>query len=496
MTPGRLVDGVARNARHLGHHQGTGDPGEGDLSIFVSHIEPVGRNLAVLSVHHLPVGICDFELDACKRRLLVRTGQFIDDQTTLGLVAELQLDRLAGSDHRRLGRVIQQVARLRPGLPNHQGRARVDPLHQEATRAVGDELAVGVTHYGAGTVGDNELHVGERCLVCPGGHLGHQQAALGRVTKIELDHILLFTADIHTLRCGVDYVAVIACQFLTNVVAGLQAGDREGPVPRCHIGPDDRAPAAGGVPAQITELKTAVGDCFPRLGIVFPDHKGTQGSVLKNKGMALPSGHKCLLGVRILDGIAGGWLQFLDPEPAVFESLTRASQLDAAVFIRHKDAQIIEFARRGLIAGVPDLKAHIGEPLMGDAVFFDNFNDRCFVVLKIDVAVPVWMERDQLAGRIQQVRLRHTFLRNFIDDRQQIFHRGRPIRACFDLGDRGAVGRLHDEHTVFHWASIVGVILVDGQGGAFVVGQDNGACPAGEQLHMMLGGVDEVIRHR
>ena len=86
----------------------------------------------------------------------------MDDQIALGLIAELQGNRLPGLDLGGLGRVIQQEPFLCPGLLDHQRRAGLDALDEDGARGIGGEVAVAVAHHGAVALGHKELNIGNR----------------------------------------------------------------------------------------------------------------------------------------------------------------------------------------------------------------------------------------------------------------------------------------------------------------------------------------------
>ena len=58
-----------------------------------------------------------------------------------------------------------------------------------------------------------------------------------------------------------------------------------------------------------------------------------------------------------------------------------------------------------------------------------------------------------------------------------------------------AVRPLDQKHRAGDGAPVSGVALVNGQIGALVILQADGGVLAGEQLHMVLRGVQDVVRH-
>ena len=59
-----------------------------------------------------------------------------------------------------------------------------------------------------------------------------------------------------------------------------------------------------------------------------------------------------------------------------------------------------------------------------------------------------------------------------------------------------AVCRFHQEHGIGYWLPAVGVPFHHGQIWPLVILQTDGAVLTGEEFHMVLRGVQDVIRHR
>ena len=116
------------------------------------------------------------------------------------------------------------------------------------------------------------------------------------------------------------------------------------------------------------------------------------------------------------------------------------------------------------------------------------------MIFEIDIRVPVGLERNQLAGSVQQVGLRDAFLDDLIDNGKQIFHGYGAIRSGGHLSDCAAICRFDCEHSPGYRFVSVGVTFVDRQTGPLVVGQAQLRGPAGGQLHMVLRGVQNVVR--
>ena len=96
---------------------------------------------------------------------------------------------------------------------------------------------------------------------------------------------------------------------------------------------------------------------------------------------------------------------------------------------------------------------------------------------------------------VREVGGRHRFFRNFVDTGQQVLHRGRAVRSGCHFCHTMAVCPLDQEHCTGDRRAGVCVALVDGQVGALVILQADGGVPAGEQLHMVLRGVQDMVRY-
>ena len=118
------------------------------------------------------------------------------------------------------------------------------------------------------------------------------------------------------------------------------------------------------------------------------------------------------------------------------------------------------------------------------------------MVFKVHRMVTVGIEGYQLTGSIQQIRRRNGLLSNFIDAGQQVLQLGTAVRSGTDLIDAVAVSGTDDEHGIGDGLASIGIVLINIEVGADLILDDQSAGLAGEQLHLVLTQVDDVIRHR
>ena len=186
--------------------------------------------------------------------------------------------------------------------------------------------------------------------MCHAVDLFDQQTSLGGVAKIELYHILLFSADVGSLRCRVDHMAAVTCQFLNDISALLQSCDRKAAVCRGLIGADDCAARARGA-REVLHLKDCALYRFSGDRIVFPDHQRRQRNVLEGQGLA-GAGLNIDLLHGFLDGVACRRLQLSYFVPAI----TQTGELELSIFIGIEGAEVIDFTAAGVVAGIGNLK--------------------------------------------------------------------------------------------------------------------------------------------
>ena len=390
-----------------------------------------------------------------------------------------------------MGGIVQNVAAiLGAHLFYDQRGAGIDTFNQEGTCAVGGELAVGITHHGAIRGGDEELYVGQ-------GFLRHtvdlfdQQSALGRVAEVQLYHILILAADIGGLGRSVNDVAAVTGQFLHDIGAFIEPSDGEASAGRSLIGANDCTAGAGSA-GEVLDLEYGVLHSLSGDGIKLEDNQRAERSILESNNLALAGLDEDFLHGRIFDPIPGHRLQFSDFVPAIFQ----VGDLELAVLVGIEIAEVIDLAAFGIVAGIGHLELCTLQWLTRDAANLIDSQAGLLMVFKVHRVVAVGIESHKLTGSIQQIRGRNRLLGNLIDAGKQVLQLCTAVRSGADLIDAVAVSGTDDEYGVGDGLAGVGIVLVNVEVGADLVLDDQRTCLAGEQLHLVLTQVDDVIRHR
>ena len=212
--------------------------------------------------------------------------------------------------------------------------------------------------------------------------------------------------------------------------------------------------------------------------------------------MALTSGDKGLLCVRVRQSKARRRLQLLYPKPTVTKREVRVGEHDTALFIGVENAQVVVLSGSGVVGGIPDLERHIFDSIMCDGIFLDDLDGRALIILEIDIPIPVGEQRHHLRLLGQQVGLRDRLFDDLHDAGQQVLHHGDAVLVRLHFRDRVAVRTFHQIDRMLNRLPGVGVGFMDIEVGALVVGQSDRAGLAREQFYMVLGIVRDVVLHR
>ena len=117
------------------------------------------------------------------------------------------------------------------------------------------------------------------------------------------------------------------------------------------------------------------------------------------------------------------------------------------------------------------------------------------MVLKVHRMGPVGVQSDQLGFRVHEVGRGDGLLGDLIHAGEQVGQNRLALRVGLDLIHAVAVRGLHQKHRVGNRLPGIGVPLVDHEVGAALVLDGDRGCLAGEQLHVVLSQVKDVVRH-
>ena len=209
--------------------------------------------------------------------------------------------------------------------------------------------------------------------------------------------------------------------------------------------------------------------------------------------MSLTGRDEGLQGIGVRDGESMGRFQLLHPEPAVPQGELRVAELDAAIFVRIEDTQVVVLAGAGVVGGVPDLEGNVGHPLEGDRVLLDDLDDRPLVVLEVNRMGPIRVERHQLGLGILQPGGGDGLLRNLIYTRQKVLQDRPAVLVRLNLIHAVAVRCPDGKYGVGHDLAAVCVMLIYDEVRPSLVLYDDLGGLAREQLHMIFPNVDDVV---
>ena len=205
LTLASRVDSVSRDRLGLFDHDGAGDAGNHDLTIFIGLVEALAGQVAVGVVYIAALGVGQFKLHTGKR-LMGHRVQFPDHKGSLCLIIKAQSLYLARLDLNGLGGCVQDVALQGLDLSRGDSSARLQIRDDDAAVLVGDVLAVGGAHHRAAGIGHQESHT----LQGRGGALDilfNDQGGAGGVVEGQRLRVVGVDLDRLSLGSGVDGVA-------------------------------------------------------------------------------------------------------------------------------------------------------------------------------------------------------------------------------------------------------------------------------------------------
>ena len=222
----------------------------------------------------------------------------------------------------------------------------------------------------------------------------HQQVPLGRISKIELHHILLLAADVDRLRCGVDDMAAVTGKLFDDISAFFQPRHGEAAVGGSLVGADDRTASAGGA-GQILHLKHSALHCCTCHAIILPHDEGRERNVFKGQHFT-GAGLDVDLLRGLLDGVPRGRLLLCYLVPAV----PQTGELELTVLAGVVGAEVVDLAAAGIVAGVGNMEFRTLQGVSRHAVHLFDGQRGLLMVFKINGVVAVRIERRKLRGCI------------------------------------------------------------------------------------------------
>ena len=283
----------------------------------------------------------------------------------------------------------------------------------------------------------------------------------------------------------------VTCQFLYDVSAFIEAGHGETAVGRGLISADNRAAGAGSA-GQVLHLEHGIADSLAGDRIELINHQRAEGRVLEGYSLAFTGLDEHFLRGRVFDAVAGYRFHFRDLVPAVLQ----IGELELTIGIGIEITKVVDLTAFGITAGIDHLELCALQRLARHAADLVDSQAGLLVVFKVNRMVTVGIEGHELAGSIQQIGGGNGLLGNFIDAGKQVLQLCTAIRSGADLIDAMTVGGSNDEYGVGDGLAGVCIVLIDVKVGADLVLNDQRAGLSGEQLHLVLPQVDDVVRNR
>ena len=451
-----------------------GDVRNGESACAVRHIFAVGV------ADEIAVGIRDKELH-------VRDGSvrhsihLFHEHAAIGLIAELQRHHGIALDLDALRRIIQNVAVFCPHLTGDDCHAGSQAVNADASRAIGHVAAIRRTDHTSVRIGDEELHIGNRCA----GHgvlFDNKQRTHLIVAEGHGNDVLILTGKIDRFRGVGDHVPVRRGDLLADISACLEASHDNGSIARSAVLTDDRATRTGGA-AKVADAEPRAFQRLTALTVHLADDDGGKGRVFENQHLALTTGDEAFLRGRLLDGVPGRRLQFHHLVPAILD----LRENDFSACIGKIGAEVVELAGVGVVAAIPDLELGTLDGIAGDTVHLADLQaglegveeggGRGFAGLQCHF-LRDGAEND-MAGNID-LRYFECANRNRVEENPpMVIGRGAGRKAAVDLLD--TVGHALDGLTI-------GDVLLDNfKTGLFIVNESDLGGFAGAQRHGLLG---------
>ena len=557
------------------HYASAGNqPVNAHLTVLVTAVDAIGiAHQGAVRIGHLKFGVLEGHAG-------IDAAHLTDEEAAHGLVAELQGFGLVGVDLDRLGNLVQDIARAGSGFLDHQSGSRHKVRDQDGSRAVGGEVAVGISDHSAVRGGNEKLNITQR-LAGHAVHLFDEHSAVLAVGEGEGDAVLLLAGDVGRLRRSIHDIPVGRGDFLHDIRPSVQPGDYNVAVAGGLILTDDRAAAAGGS-AQVANPEPGVGQGCAGVGINLPNDQRRLGNVLEGDlhgGVVfnvddllgrllehetcgrfhlddlIPPGVQVVqvddavgVGVEIiagelligsilvlvlgnpnlelcaLDPIANNGVHLVNGKTGLLLVLNAdlgglaGAQVDLVgrliqnIPLRSLDLSddVVPLCQMllghgnltvGIDREVPDLHAGLGLDLENRAsealavdVHLHDLQGGPLVVLELHLGLPVGEQGHSLGRGIKNIPLRDILLRDSVGAGQQVGDDDLAVCAGRLGGDGGAVRAPQRESHAGYGSAGVLVRLADDERGPLVIFQTDLRCLTREQLHMVLGFIQDVIR--
>lgn len=145
-------------------------------------------------------------------------------------------------------------------------------------------------------------------------------------------------------------MAAVTGKLLHNIGAFFQTRHGEAAVGGSLVGADDRATRPAGA-AEVLHLEHGVAHRFAGDRIILPHHQRRQGDIFKGQYFG-SAGLDIDLLRGLFDGVPRGRLLLRYLVPAV----PQTGELELAVFIGVVDAEVVDLAAAGIVAGVGNME--------------------------------------------------------------------------------------------------------------------------------------------
>ena len=294
---------------------------------------------------------------------------------------------------------VDQEASRGLHLGDDDAFARFQAGNADLALLVGAVDAVGVADHASVCVSDLKLRVLQGNAGICGANLPHKEKSVRHIVEADRDHALLpVVRQIDRLGGVEDGVAVRRVHFFHDVGPGLQPGPHSHAIFVGHFLPDHGSACAAAA-RQIAELEGTAAQGFAGDRVILFDYNTIFWSIFEGNGMGFSRFQVDILGVWLLDGVAGGGLQLLDAVPPGVDVL----QHDLTAVVGLEYAQVVELPGDRVVAAPPDLELHLGDGAVGDAVHLNHLEGGLEDVGELDGGGVVRLQLHHMNGVVVDV---------------------------------------------------------------------------------------------